>query len=563
MSSTLTINAVKEVSAKRRATEAFQPLQGPFQSPQSPKSSLYMTEIPVLANSIFLNVQPLQKDQSGNRFGAKFVGYRALPDGSKGPAEKQNLIRNNEDIILKVDGIQVEFQNFNEIITLLSQCCKRNEAIRLEMKTMLNQSIVQNITPEPKKKKQATDFNHIKKTNDERPSFQLSSVKRHMSIEEAKKSAKGVKKQVLEIENTIKEHENEANILKQKIEQLQKLLHIEKKKQEAAEETKEKMAKQMLEVMELARPDTSRVLEELKKTIVFGTSGSIAKGRSFMNDLLILNQRKELLEAAHLIGASRNPALLEGALQVFVENCSNSSHPFILQALFRTILRQGPSSAFSALEIPWRFIAEGVALAGSAADADLFVRGISTCAEKIRVDNKSLETSRTYGYGSFYQEKRKCHILDIIHPSFEVVVQKFKPEHSSAKQSLERVLINYLYASVRNTIPAPSYCMQVEADIALGEGDKELSAFLRSDKFSEKLNRSQFDWITLQRIIHDRINDAYTMLSYKRDEATNSILLEKVGIGRPETMNVFRDRQSTHARILEMLTGYRKSESAK
>ena len=84
-----------------------------------------MTEIPVLANSIFLNVQPLRKDQSGNRFGAKFVGYRALPDGSKGPAEKQNLIRNNEDIILIVDDINVEFQKFNEIIALLSQCCKR------------------------------------------------------------------------------------------------------------------------------------------------------------------------------------------------------------------------------------------------------------------------------------------------------------------------------------------------------------------------------------------------------------------------------------------------------
>jgi len=525
MSSTVTIHNVKsELSTKRRATEAFQPLQGSVQATQSPKGTSYMTEIPVLANSIFLNVQPFRKDKSGNRFGAKFVGYRALPDGTKGPAEKQNLIHNNGDIILTVDGRHVECQTFNEIVA------------------------------EPKKKKQATNFNNVKNESDVTPHLQLSSVKRDISIEEAKKAAKVVKQEIDEIENTIREHENEADTLKYKIEELQKLLRAEKEKQTIAEGTKENLTKQLSTAMELARPDTSRVLEELRKTIVFGTSGSIAKGRDFMNDLLLLNERKELIEAAHLIGVSKNPALLEGALQVLVENYSNL-HPFILQSLFQPMLREGPSSAFNFLDVPWRSIAEGIALAGNAADADLFVRGILACAEKVKFDNKKLDNTRTYGYGSVSQMNRKCHILDIVHPSWEVVIRRFKPEHTSARQSLERVLLNYLYESMQHTIPNPSYCMTVEADIALGEGDKELSAFLRSEKYSGTLSRSQFDWITLQRIIHDRINDAYTMLSYKRDESSNSIFLEKVGIGKPETMNTLRNRQNTHAQILQMLTG--------
>ena len=556
MSSTVTIHNVKsELSTKRRATEAFQPLQGSVQATQSPKGTSYMTEIPVLANSIFLNVQPFRKDKSGNRFGAKFVGYRALPDGTKGPAEKQNLIHNNGDIILTVDGRHVECQTFNEIVALLSRCCKQNEGIKLEMKRCIGQTqIKQIISPEPKKKKQATNFNNVKNESDVTPHLQLSSVKRDISIEEAKKAAKVVKQEIDEIENTIREHENEADTLKYKIEELQKLLRAEKEKQTIAEGTKENLTKQLSTAMELARPDTSRVLEELRKTIVFGTSGSIAKGRDFMNDLLLLNERKELIEAAHLIGVSKNPALLEGALQVLVENYSNL-HPFILQSLFQPMLREGPSSAFNFLDVPWRSIAEGIALAGNAADADLFVRGILACAEKVKFDNKKLDNTRTYGYGSVSQMNRKCHILDIVHPSWEVVIRRFKPEHTSARQSLERVLLNYLYESMQHTIPNPSYCMTVEADIALGEGDKELSAFLRSEKYSGTLSRSQFDWITLQRIIHDRINDAYTMLSYKRDESSNSIFLEKVGIGKPETMNTLRNRQNTHAQILQMLTG--------
>ena len=557
MSSTVTISNVTEVSAKRRATEAF---QTPLQTVQPIQYMSYIAEIPVLANSIFLNVQPRQKDANGNRFGAKFVGYRTLPDGSHGPAEKQKLIHSKEDFIHKVDDIQVEFQKFDDIITLLSQCCKRNEVIQLEMKTKIDQHSSPNVLLlEPKAKKQTTASNRIMKSEEEETFFlHLSSVKRNMSIEDAHKSAAALRKQLAEAESTVKMHDSEVNRLIQKIKEVETLLSVERRKKDSAKDKKEKLSTDLTDVMELTRPDKIRILEELKRTIVYGASASISKGRAFMNDLLLLNERKELLEAAHLIGASKNPPLLEGALQVFVENCSNSTHPFVLQSLFRPILQEGASSAFNSQDLPWCLIAEGIALAGTAVDAELFVKGILICAEKMKTDNRNLAKSRSYGYGSICQENRKCHILDIVHPSWEVACRKFKKEHASAKSSLEGVLLNYLRESVKTIIPIPSYCMQVEADIALGEGDKELSAFLRSENFSVTLVRSEFDWMTLERIIHDRINDAYTMLSYTRNRdqsSTNSILIEKVGIGRPEAMNILRDRQHTHAHILNSLTG--------
>jgi hypothetical protein len=34
-----------------------------------------------------------------------FLGYRSFPDGSKGPAEEQKLIREAGDKIISVDGV--------------------------------------------------------------------------------------------------------------------------------------------------------------------------------------------------------------------------------------------------------------------------------------------------------------------------------------------------------------------------------------------------------------------------------------------------------------------------
>jgi hypothetical protein len=50
-----------------------------------------------------------------------FLGYRQHPDGSKGPAEINNLIRKIGDIIIAVNGHSTAKKTFKEIIPMLNQ----------------------------------------------------------------------------------------------------------------------------------------------------------------------------------------------------------------------------------------------------------------------------------------------------------------------------------------------------------------------------------------------------------------------------------------------------------
>jgi hypothetical protein len=58
----------------------------------------YDATIPVTDHGLLMNVGEVNGCVA-------FLGYRSLPDGSKGPAEVQNLIRNTGDKIISVDGI--------------------------------------------------------------------------------------------------------------------------------------------------------------------------------------------------------------------------------------------------------------------------------------------------------------------------------------------------------------------------------------------------------------------------------------------------------------------------
>ena len=220
-----------------------------------------------------------------------------------------------------------------------------------------------------------------------------------------------------------------------------------------------------------------------------------------------------------------------------------------------------------AFSIPWRYMAEAIAIAGDINDAELFVKALLSQADQVKVSNKALISRRKYRYRTGTVQSSKCHILDMLFPSWEVASKKFKPEFDMAVQALERVMMNNLHESARSTINTPSYSMQVEADIALGERDEELSTFLRSEKFSETFSRSKNGLISLERIINDRINDAYEMVSCERvgsstacdanprtsSSSTTVIKLAKTGIGRPETIDIMRKRQLTHVQILNML----------
>merc|ERR1712032_11435 len=57
-----------------------------------------------------------------------FLGYRQFLDGSKGPAEIQNLIKNVGDKIIAVDGVSTIKKTFKEVILMLRESGKNRFA---------------------------------------------------------------------------------------------------------------------------------------------------------------------------------------------------------------------------------------------------------------------------------------------------------------------------------------------------------------------------------------------------------------------------------------------------
>ncbi|GKY91232.1 hypothetical protein MPSEU_000095800 [Mayamaea pseudoterrestris] len=77
-----------------------------------PLAGEYDTIIPVTSKGLMMNVGEVNNSVA-------FLGYRSNPDGSKGPAEIANLIRNNGDIIIAVDGESTIGKSFKEVIGML------------------------------------------------------------------------------------------------------------------------------------------------------------------------------------------------------------------------------------------------------------------------------------------------------------------------------------------------------------------------------------------------------------------------------------------------------------
>ena len=81
----------------------------------------YDAVVPITAKGLLLNVGEIHGSVA-------FLGYRQFPDGSKGPAQIKNLIRNVGDKIIAVDGKSTIGKSFKEVIALLRESAKNRYA---------------------------------------------------------------------------------------------------------------------------------------------------------------------------------------------------------------------------------------------------------------------------------------------------------------------------------------------------------------------------------------------------------------------------------------------------
>lgn len=81
----------------------------------------YDAIIPITSKGLMMNVGEIHGSVA-------FLGYRSFPDGSKGPAEVNNIIRNVGDKIIAVDGMSTIDKTFKEVILMLRESGKNKYA---------------------------------------------------------------------------------------------------------------------------------------------------------------------------------------------------------------------------------------------------------------------------------------------------------------------------------------------------------------------------------------------------------------------------------------------------
>jgi len=97
-----------------------------------PMTGEYDAVIPITYKGLMMNV--------GEMHGAvAFLGYRTFSDGSKGPAERANLIRNIGDKIIAVDGVSTVGKSFKEVIAMLRESGKNQFAYMRFLESRFNQ----------------------------------------------------------------------------------------------------------------------------------------------------------------------------------------------------------------------------------------------------------------------------------------------------------------------------------------------------------------------------------------------------------------------------------------
>ena len=117
-------NIANEASKTKSNEKSLNPKKNTF---PSKKYSTYIVDIPITNKSLFINIKgSYVKDEVA--YGGIFAGYRRLPDGSKGIAQKKNLISNFGDIIVSINGINIERKSFSDIHNLLTDLCYRSRS---------------------------------------------------------------------------------------------------------------------------------------------------------------------------------------------------------------------------------------------------------------------------------------------------------------------------------------------------------------------------------------------------------------------------------------------------
>ena len=81
----------------------------------------YDAIVPITSKGLLLNVGEIHGSVA-------FLGYRQFPNGSKGPAEIKNIIRNVGDKIIAVDGESTIGKTFKEVIAMLRESAKNRYA---------------------------------------------------------------------------------------------------------------------------------------------------------------------------------------------------------------------------------------------------------------------------------------------------------------------------------------------------------------------------------------------------------------------------------------------------
>ena len=86
-----------------------------------PMSGEYDAIVPITSKGLMMNVGEIHGSVA-------FLGYRRFPDGSRGPSEIANLIRNVGDKIIAVDGASTIGKTFKEVILMLRESGKNKFA---------------------------------------------------------------------------------------------------------------------------------------------------------------------------------------------------------------------------------------------------------------------------------------------------------------------------------------------------------------------------------------------------------------------------------------------------
>lgn len=81
------------------------------------KAGEYNVLLPITSSGLLITLHELEKNT------AAFSNYRAFPDGTEGPAQKNKLIRNKGDRIIMINGERTENKPIEDIVEMLRRAC--------------------------------------------------------------------------------------------------------------------------------------------------------------------------------------------------------------------------------------------------------------------------------------------------------------------------------------------------------------------------------------------------------------------------------------------------------